>query len=144
MNTERVSQRRSPVEREELRRQAIELEDSGHTVSQIAWNLRISPSTARRLLTTATRDPHAPDPDRPTWFTGPDEQLALLRRAAQARGVVLDLAVAPGEEDAQELTDELADILLAEGGFTADWEITKFGDMVERLIDALNQYAQPD
>ncbi|MFE7562327.1 hypothetical protein [Kitasatospora sp. NPDC057500] len=143
MNTDR-SRRRTPAEREELRRQATELRDTDHTINQIAWNLRISPSTARRLLTAPTRDPHAPDPDRPAWFTGPNEHLALLRRAAQARGVVLDLAVPPGEEDAQELTDELAGLLLTGDGFTGDWAVTPLGDMVESLIDALSFYAYPD
>ncbi|GAA4833813.1 hypothetical protein [Kitasatospora terrestris] len=85
-----------------------------------------------------------PDLGRPAWFTGSDEKFAVLRRAAQARGVVLDPVTPPGEHDAQELTDELADVLLAESGFGADWEITPFGDLVEDLIDALNHYAYPD
>ncbi|MFD8707677.1 hypothetical protein ACFV1W_34690 [Kitasatospora sp. NPDC059648] len=144
MSTERMSRRHSPAEREELRREAIELKDSGHTIIQIAWNLRLSPKTARRLLTTATHDPQTPDPDRPAWFTGSDEKLALLRRAGEARGVVLDPATPPGQADAEELTDELADILLSEDCFDADWEITPFGDLVESLIDALNRYAYPD
>ncbi|MFD0279291.1 hypothetical protein ACFVHB_36090 [Kitasatospora sp. NPDC127111] len=83
-------------------------------------------------------------PDRPAWFTGSDEKLAVLRRAAEARGVVLDPDTPPREEDAQELTDELADVLLTEHCFDADWEITPFGDLVEGLIDALNLYAYPD
>ncbi|GAA1236743.1 hypothetical protein GCM10009665_28650 [Kitasatospora nipponensis] len=144
MSAEQASRRRSTEEREELRRQAVELGDSGHTISRIAWNLRISAGTARRLLTTPTRDPHAPDPHRPSWFTGPDETLALLRRAARARDVVLDPAEPPTEADAQELTDALADVLLTEDCFDADWEITPFGDVVESLIDALNRYAYPD
>ncbi|MDH6711367.1 hypothetical protein P3T27_008125 [Kitasatospora sp. MAA19] len=142
MSTNRAHQR-STVQREELRRQAIELEDSGHTISQIAWNLRISPGNARRLLTTPARGPHTPNSDRPAWFTGSDEKLALLHRAAQARGVVLDPAAPPGEDDAQELTDELADILLTDDCFDGDWETTPFGDLVESLIDALNHYAYP-
>ncbi|MFB7616851.1 hypothetical protein [Kitasatospora sp. NPDC056181] len=143
MSTRRT-RHRSAAEREALRRQAVELTDTGHTISQIAWNLHVSPGTARRLLAIPTREPHAPDPDRLAWFTGSDEQLALLRRAAEERGVVLNPATPPGQEDAEELTDELADILLAEDCFDADWEITPFGDLVESLIDALNRYAYPD
>ncbi|MGW2871293.1 hypothetical protein ACWDD9_20985 [Kitasatospora sp. NPDC001119] len=86
----------------------------------------------------------APDPHRPTWFAGSDEKLTVLRRAAEARGVALDPATPPSEEDAQELTDRLADILLAEGGFDGDWRTTPFGDLVEGLIDALHRYAYPD
>ncbi|MEU9045613.1 MULTISPECIES: hypothetical protein [unclassified Kitasatospora] len=85
-------------------------------------------------------------PDRPAWFTGSDDSLALLRRAAGAVGVPLDPDTPPGEEDAQQLTDELGDILLTEHCFDADrdWEITPFGDLVETLIDTLNRYAYPD
>ncbi|MEV6212558.1 hypothetical protein [Kitasatospora sp. NPDC051914] len=81
---------------------------------------------------------------RPAWFTGSDEKLTVLRRAAEVRGVVLHPDTPPGESDAQELTDELADLLLTEDCFDANWEITPFGDLVESLIDALNRYAYPN
>ncbi|MGW4894705.1 hypothetical protein ACWEQL_20910 [Kitasatospora sp. NPDC004240] len=54
---------------------------------------------------------------------------------------------APGntdEAEAQELTDALTDLLLAESGFDADRRSTPFGDPVEGLIDALHRYAHPD
>ncbi|MQS16372.1 hypothetical protein F7Q99_30255 [Streptomyces kaniharaensis] len=132
------------AKRDALRTLAAELQDSGHTIIQIAWNLRVSPGTARRLLAEATREFTTPDPDRPAWFTGSDEKLAVLRRAAEARGVVLDPATPPSEENAQELTDELADVLLTEKCFDANWDITPFGDLVESLIDGLHRYAYPD
>ncbi|WP_405021311.1 hypothetical protein OHV05_34795 [Kitasatospora sp. NBC_00070] len=56
--------RLSAARRAELRTMALELGDSGHTVSQIAWNLRTSPSTARRLLTEATRAQDSTAPGR--------------------------------------------------------------------------------
>jgi MarR-like DNA-binding transcriptional regulator SgrR of sgrS sRNA len=82
------------------------------------------------------------DSGRPAWFTGTDEALATLRRAAATRGITLHPQAAPTSEATEELTDELSDILLTENGFDSDWEITPFGDMVEGLIDALN--ALPD
>ncbi|MFD8755163.1 hypothetical protein ACFV0O_29950 [Kitasatospora sp. NPDC059577] len=87
-----------------------------------------------------------PAPDRPAWFTGPEESLALLRGAAESGGVSLDPDTPPGEEDARVLTDELADVLLSGDCFDRDrdWEITPFGDLVETLIDTLNRYAYPD
>ncbi|MFE4973562.1 hypothetical protein ACFRAR_15780 [Kitasatospora sp. NPDC056651] len=86
-------------------------------------------------------EPH--DPDRPAWFTGSAEKLAVLRRAAAARDVVLDPGTPPGEEDARLLTDALAGLLL-DGGFDGDWNPTPFGHLVEDLIDALDNYADPD
>ncbi|MEV7603710.1 hypothetical protein AB0O91_40700 [Kitasatospora sp. NPDC089797] len=88
--------------------------------------------------------PSAPHDGRPGWFTGSDEKLTLLRRVAGARGVVLDPDTPPAEADAEELTDGLADVLLTEHCFDADWETTPYGDLVESLIDALNPYAYPD
>ncbi|KDN80484.1 hypothetical protein [Kitasatospora cheerisanensis] len=57
---------------------------------------------------------NTPYTGRPAWFIGPDEALAVLRRAAEARGVVLAPDTPPDEADAEELTDELADVLLTE------------------------------
>ncbi|MFJ5924297.1 hypothetical protein ACIQF6_17030 [Kitasatospora sp. NPDC092948] len=136
--------RPGPAEHREPRRQTAEPKDNGHTTGRTARNPRTPPGTTRRPPTTPTCEPGTPDPDRPTWLTGTDDKLTLLRRAAQARGVVLDAAAPPTETDAQELTDELADLLLSGDGFEADWEITQFGDLVESLIDALNRYAYPD
>jgi hypothetical protein len=83
------------------------------------------------------------DPTRPAWFTGREEALAVLRRAARDRGITLDPATAPNADEAWELSEGLCSILIAEG-FEGDWEITPFGDMVEDLIDGLHQYAEPD
>jgi hypothetical protein len=132
------------IRQEELRVQAVALKDSGHTVSQIASNLRISPSTAYRLLSQAAQQANATVEDRLGWFTGRGEMLAVLHRAARERGVVLDPVVPPGEEEAGELTDALVNVLLTEGGFDGEWEITPFGDLVESLIDGLHRYAYPD
>ncbi|MFD8595950.1 hypothetical protein ACFV1L_13175 [Kitasatospora sp. NPDC059646] len=56
----------------------------------------------------------------------------------------IDADSPPGEEDAQELTDELAGVLPSGDCFDADREITPFGDLVKSLIDALSLYAYPD
>ncbi|MFG2910260.1 helix-turn-helix domain-containing protein [Kitasatospora sp. NPDC048286] len=138
------TRRPGTTRREELRVQAVTLKDSGHTIGQIALNLRISPSTAHRLLSRAARHATATAEDRLDWFTGPDEMLAVLRRAAQECRVVLDPVVRPSEKEAQKLTDALADVLLTEGGFDSEWTITPVGGLVESLIDALHRYAYPD
>ncbi|WP_354644277.1 hypothetical protein [Kitasatospora camelliae] len=82
------------------------------------------------------------DSDRPAWFTGPDEALAVLRRAAERRGVTLDPAVPPGAEEAGELTEALSDILLSEGGLDGELEMTPFGTMIEDLLDLLGGDAE--
>ncbi|MFB8206020.1 hypothetical protein [Kitasatospora purpeofusca] len=143
MNTQHTPRPGDP-KRDELRTLAADLKDSGHTISLIARNLRLSPSTARQLLAEAAQQHITPDPHRPAWFTGSDEKLAVLRRAADARGVALDPNNPPDEAQAQELTDALADFLLTEGGFDGNWQTTPFGDLVEDLIDALTRYAHPD
>lgn len=81
---------------------------------------------------------------RPLRFTGSDGKPAVLRRAAAARGVVLDPDTPPGGSDAREPADGLADSLVTEGGFDGDWRTTPFGDLVEDLVDALDRYAHPD
>ncbi|WP_457033720.1 hypothetical protein [Kitasatospora sp. P5_F3] len=80
---------------------------------------------------------------RPAWFWGPADKLALLRRAAGEREVVLDPVTPPGEDEAQELIDELADIIVAEG-LDEQWSLTEFGDLAESLISGLHRYAYPD
>ncbi|MER5868035.1 hypothetical protein [Kitasatospora sp. NPDC002040] len=132
--------------RDELRTMAVHLRDSGHNPVQIAWNLRVSPNTARRLLAEADRPSAPPVPDRaehPGWYTGPQAALLLLARAAAEAAVTLDPDSPPGEEEAQRLVDVLADILLTEG-FDAEWMTNTSGDLIESLIDGLHRYAYPD
>ncbi|SDT83493.1 hypothetical protein SAMN05216371_8329 [Streptomyces sp. TLI_053] len=148
MNPKKPAQPAQPAKpgRDELRTMAAQLRDSGHNPVQIAWNLRISPNTARRLLAEADRPSAPPVPDhaqRPGWFTGPEAALLLLTRAAAEATVTLDPHSPPGQEDAQRLVDALADILLTDG-FDAEWMTTASGDLIESLIDGLHQYAYPD
>ncbi|MFJ8038897.1 helix-turn-helix domain-containing protein [Kitasatospora sp. NPDC096147] len=144
MNSKKTPRPADPArpDRNELRAMAVQLRDSGHNPIQIAWNLRISPNTAHRLLAEADRPgpPAAPDgAERPGWFTGPKAALLLLARAAAEAAVNLDPLSPPGEEEAQRLVDVLADILVAEG-FDAEWVTNASGD----LIEGLHQYAYPD
>ncbi|RKE16784.1 hypothetical protein [Streptomyces sp. TLI_171] len=86
---------------------------------------------------------HPERAQQPGWFTGPEAGLPLLARAAAASAVTLDPVFPPGEEEAQQLVDALADILVAEG-FDTEWRTNTSGDLIESLIDALHRYAYPD
>ncbi len=80
-----------------------------------------------------------PGPTKLVWFSGPAAALGVLREAAAARGITLRSDVPPSLDEAQALEEELADVLIAKG-FEGDWELTRFGGLVEDLIDALSLY----
>jgi hypothetical protein len=85
----------------------------------------------------------AEDGERPTWFTGPAEGLAILNEASVRCGVQLDPSTPPSEDEAWELADALTSILVATG-FDGEYRPTPRGQLIESLIDALAVYYDTD